>query len=256
MNYPKVGTSLYGTRLLARTNGNKDGHHWVTRKNSNYVREDQENLKVPEHDDIIKWCYTHGKCDSEITSPTLKRRAYWLPKSDNQYIIIHYLDEELVSQNKISDQDFSKMFGKPNSTSNKDLESDIYADNTPPTDEKVLFQASWNKMDSDQNDQIGLKQNSNDDYESYFSSIKEPLEKTSVLNEFNYFFDDNEEMKEPLGIHNENWNLRNELISNQDIDQNMMSDSSIHLKFQNVNERLISLEKHLKPSPNAGKDHW
>ena len=110
-------------------------------------------------------------------------------------------------------------------------------------------------MDSNKNNEVGLKQNSMDDYESYFSSIKEPLEKTSVLNEFNYFFDDNEEMKEPLDIHNENWNLRNELISNQDIDQNMMSDSSIHLKFQNVNERLISLEKHIKSSPNAGKDH-
>ena len=110
-------------------------------------------------------------------------------------------------------------------------------------------------MDSKKNDEIGLKQNSMNDYESYFSSIKEPLEKTSVLNEFDYFFDDNEEMKEPLGIHNENWNLRNELISNQDIDQNMMSDSSINLQMQNLSERLNSLEKRLKPSPNAGKDH-
>ena len=148
------------------------------------------------------------------------------------------------------------MFGKPNSTSNKDLESDIYAENNPPDGEKILFQASWNKMDSKKNDEIGLKQNSMNDYESYFSSIKEPLEKTSVLNEFDYFFDDNEEMKEPLGIHNENWNLRNELISNQDIDQNMMSDSSINLQMQNLSERLNSLEKRLKPSPNAGKDHW
>ena len=57
----------------------------IYRKNNpNYVREDQENLKVNDEDEIIKWSYTHGKLDSNITSPTLKRRAYWLYRTKSQ----------------------------------------------------------------------------------------------------------------------------------------------------------------------------
>jgi hypothetical protein len=50
-NLPQSGTFIVWDKKVGKNKWKKDGHEWVARKNNpNYVREDQENLKVTKDD--------------------------------------------------------------------------------------------------------------------------------------------------------------------------------------------------------------
>jgi len=133
------GSFILWDREVGKNKWKKDGHEWVYRANTHYVREDRADWFVNKEDLIglalfskensqqnssvqscnseplnsvnesnnsdssnkltFKTSYTKGLQGSTKTSETMKRRAYWIPEN-SKIIIIHYLDEALANKNQ------------------------------------------------------------------------------------------------------------------------------------------------------------
>ena len=74
----------------------KDNHSYQLRKNQNSAQENMSKLKIGGCDAIV-CSYFVGAGNDTATPATLKRRAYWLVEQP-EYVIVHYLDENMAKE--------------------------------------------------------------------------------------------------------------------------------------------------------------
>ncbi|MCL7029476.1 hypothetical protein MKW94_017712 [Papaver nudicaule] len=96
LHLPKGGTIVLYDRKTLR-NFRNDGHDWKEKKNSTYVQEGHEHLKVGQLERIHAY-YALG-----LAIPNLARRCYWiLDKDQENIVLVHYRELEQVQSSPIT----------------------------------------------------------------------------------------------------------------------------------------------------------
>ncbi|KAK9846619.1 hypothetical protein WJX81_007767 [Elliptochloris bilobata] len=89
-NQPPGGTVYLFDRRAVRF-FRKDGHNWRKKADGKTVRETHEKLKVGNMD-MLNCYYAHAEQDDGAQGPRLQRRCYWLLESEDDIVLVHYLN--------------------------------------------------------------------------------------------------------------------------------------------------------------------